>query len=171
MRSIQCYLFHHWTQIDTDIFSILQANIPKDLELPMQRYDFYTTAAKLEASRDTGAQLFCALLRSAGVDARLVCSLQPLPFNVTYKGATTQKTIPSRVSADSENQTSLNDDESDLTAVEPEITVTKPIGAVGGRSRFSSDIPPRVGLSNQDRPVRLSGKCIPPCSPSSLVPD
>lgn len=29
-----------------------------------------------------GAQLYCALLRSADVDARLVCSLQPLSFNV-----------------------------------------------------------------------------------------
>lgn len=35
----------------------------------------------LKGSRDLGAQLYCALLRSVGVDARLVCSLQPLSFS------------------------------------------------------------------------------------------
>lgn len=34
----------------------------------------------MDGSRDVGAQLFCALLRSAGVQARLICSLQPLSF-------------------------------------------------------------------------------------------
>lgn len=32
-----------------------------------------------------GAQLFCALLRGVGLDVRLVCSLQPLPFSATTK--------------------------------------------------------------------------------------
>lgn len=35
----------------------------------------------MQGSRDLGAQLFCALLRSADVETRLVCSLQPLSFN------------------------------------------------------------------------------------------
>lgn len=34
----------------------------------------------MAGSRDVGAQLFCALLRTAGVETRLVCSLQPLSF-------------------------------------------------------------------------------------------
>lgn len=34
----------------------------------------------MSGSRDVGAQLFCALLRAAGVETRLVCSLQPLSF-------------------------------------------------------------------------------------------
>ncbi|KAK2591675.1 hypothetical protein QQS21_010635 [Conoideocrella luteorostrata] len=42
--------------------------------------DFRKYAAGLEGSRDVGAQLYCALLRSVGVQARLVCSLQPLSF-------------------------------------------------------------------------------------------
>lgn len=46
----------------------------------MQKEDFVSVAGELKASRDVGAQLFCAMLRSAGVDARLVCSLQPLTF-------------------------------------------------------------------------------------------
>lgn len=51
----------------------------------MQLSDFCEAATHLEASRDVGAQLFCAMLRSAGVDARLVCSLQPLPFQPSQK--------------------------------------------------------------------------------------
>ena len=53
---------------------------PDDIDLPMQIDDFRDAALQLEGSRDIGAQLYCAMLRSAGVDARLVCSLQPLPF-------------------------------------------------------------------------------------------
>ena len=47
--------------------------------------DFRDIAATLRGSRDVGAQLFCALLRSVGVDARLVCSLQLLPFRPAQK--------------------------------------------------------------------------------------
>lgn len=45
----------------------------------------------MEGSRDFGAQLFCALLRSVAVEARLVCSLQPLPFSGTVKDMTPSK--------------------------------------------------------------------------------
>lgn len=46
----------------------------------MDRRDFREAAKTLKGSRDIGSQLFCALLRAAGVEARLVCSLQPLSF-------------------------------------------------------------------------------------------
>ncbi|KAJ0166174.1 DNA repair protein rhp41 [Colletotrichum tanaceti] len=46
----------------------------------LNRSDFRDAARKLCGSRDVGAQLYCALLRSVGVRARLVCSLQPLSF-------------------------------------------------------------------------------------------
>ncbi|CAM1501883.1 Fc.00g038670.m01.CDS01 [Cosmosporella sp. VM-42] len=51
---------------------------PSDMESCLDRQDFREAAKKLQGSRDVGAQLYCALLRSAGVRARLVCSLQPL---------------------------------------------------------------------------------------------
>ena len=50
------------------------------------------SAASLSGSQDVGNQLFCALLRTVGVEARLVCSLQPLAF-----GATGSKPAASRV--------------------------------------------------------------------------
>ncbi|KAI9722467.1 MAG: hypothetical protein M1828_004714 [Chrysothrix sp. TS-e1954] len=41
---------------------------------------FQELAKSCEGSRDVGAQLFCALLRGLGLEARLVTSLQPLGF-------------------------------------------------------------------------------------------
>ncbi|KAK4230130.1 putative DNA repair protein rhp41 [Podospora fimiseda] len=52
--------------------------LPDDFESTHKRSDFLKAARKMEGSRDVGAQLFCALLRSVEVEARLVCSLQPL---------------------------------------------------------------------------------------------
>ncbi|KAI0003600.1 Rad4-domain-containing protein [Xylariaceae sp. FL0662B] len=54
--------------------------LPDDAESPIEKGDFRKAAGSLCGSRDIGAQLYCALLRSAGVEARLVCSLQPLSF-------------------------------------------------------------------------------------------
>ncbi|PNY24673.1 DNA repair protein rhp41 [Tolypocladium capitatum] len=51
---------------------------PSDMDSCLDRADFREAAKKLQGSRDVGAQLYCALLRSVGVRARLVCSLQPL---------------------------------------------------------------------------------------------
>ncbi|KAK5701765.1 hypothetical protein LTR97_004583 [Elasticomyces elasticus] len=55
---------------------------------PMDRSDFISASRKLAGSQDTGNQLFCALLRGVGVEARVVCSLQVLPFgSVAVKAA------------------------------------------------------------------------------------
>ncbi|KAH8590633.1 hypothetical protein B0O99DRAFT_521045 [Bisporella sp. PMI_857] len=64
----------------------LWADNPKDLEGIRYTYpdtchakeDFLKAAKDLKGSRDVGAQLYVALLRSAGVECRLVCSIQPL---------------------------------------------------------------------------------------------
>ncbi|TVY35721.1 DNA repair protein [Lachnellula occidentalis] len=56
-------------------------NLPDDVEFPIEKSDFRTAAKSLKGSRDLGAQLYCALLRSAGLEVRLVCSLQPLSFS------------------------------------------------------------------------------------------
>ncbi|KAK0707452.1 hypothetical protein B0H67DRAFT_636328 [Lasiosphaeris hirsuta] len=52
--------------------------LPEDAETTLDKDDFLEAARSLKGSRDVGAQLFCALLRRAGVETRLVCSLQPL---------------------------------------------------------------------------------------------
>ncbi|OAG33848.1 hypothetical protein AYO21_12043 [Fonsecaea monophora] len=56
--------------------------------------DFKAAAVSRSGSRDLGAQLFCALLRSVAIDVRLVCSLQVLPFSAIAKGQTPEKPKP-----------------------------------------------------------------------------
>ncbi|KAG0130887.1 hypothetical protein HOY82DRAFT_561337 [Tuber indicum] len=52
---------------------------------PPLGYEQFVIVSRLrKGSRDIGAQLFCAMLRSIGVICRLVCSLQALPF--TFSG-------------------------------------------------------------------------------------
>ncbi|KAF1977335.1 Rad4-domain-containing protein, partial [Bimuria novae-zelandiae CBS 107.79] len=62
-----------------------------ELDDPMDLDDFRTAASKLEGSQDVGAQLFCALMRGIGLEARIVCSLQPLPFASAAQPSTPQK--------------------------------------------------------------------------------
>ncbi|KAK2627784.1 hypothetical protein QTJ16_002430 [Diplocarpon rosae] len=65
-----------WADDEKDI----QNFQPDDTDL-FDKSGFREAAKTLKGSRDLGAQLFCALLRSAGVKTRLICSLQPLSFN------------------------------------------------------------------------------------------
>lgn len=62
-----------------------------ELDDPMDLDEFRTAAHKLEGSQDIGTQLFCALIRGIGLEARLVCSLQPLPFASAAQPSTPQK--------------------------------------------------------------------------------
>jgi len=55
-------------------------------EKPLELADFRRAAQSLQGSVDIGAQLFCALLRAVGVEARLVCSLQVLGFAAAADG-------------------------------------------------------------------------------------
>ncbi len=114
-------------------------SLPEDLDFLLQKSDFRETAKSLSASRDVGAQLFCALLRSAGVDARLVCSLQALPFATVARGTTPQKSIPMRIIADPERQTATSGDESGVDVQsDGSVSVPRAVRSVGGRNRFAS---------------------------------
>lgn len=83
----------HWRdQLDMES-ELENAPDPVDFE------DFQAAAKTCAGSRDTGAQLFCALLRSLAVDTRLVCSLQVLPFGRATTANTPQKARPTYISA------------------------------------------------------------------------
>ncbi|BFZ62991.1 hypothetical protein YB2330_004103 [Saitoella coloradoensis] len=72
-------------------------------------------AAKLEGSRDLGAQLFTSLLRAIGIDARMVFSLQPLGYGFgKYEDA------PKRKKKKADGITTAT--ESELSAVESSTT-------------------------------------------------
>ena len=84
-----------WATIDGEPDGAVQ----KDTD-PLDREEFINAARKLEGSQDTGNQLFCALLRAIGVEARLECSLQPLPFaNARVKSSTPPEAMKTTVYA------------------------------------------------------------------------
>ncbi|TAQ87521.1 hypothetical protein B7494_g4171 [Chlorociboria aeruginascens] len=68
-----------WADDEQDIQNF---KLPIDAEASIEKSDFKAAAQDLKGSRDLGTQLYCALLRSTGLNVRLVCSLQPLSFNL-----------------------------------------------------------------------------------------
>jgi xeroderma pigmentosum group C-complementing protein len=84
--------------------------IMRDAETILSRDDFRKQAKILQGSRDFGAQLFCALLRSAAVETRLVCSLQVLPFSGVAKGMSPMKPKREYIVISSDDHASSSDD-------------------------------------------------------------
>lgn len=82
-----------------------------DSEPPIELSDFRTAARILKGSRDLGAQLYCALLRSTGLEARLVCSLQPLPFSASVKNtvSATETSTPQPIRTPSPESSELEE--------------------------------------------------------------
>src|ERR1700755_1016521 len=82
-------------------------------EPPMTINDFRTLANSLKGSQDVGAQLFCALLRSIGIESRLVCSFQCLPFTaVAPVGAAKPKGQMNTIHLDSDGNRLKNQEQS-----------------------------------------------------------
>ncbi len=102
------------------------------MEQPLEKSDFRAIAVTLRSSRDVGSQLFCALLRSVGVESRLVCSLQPLPFTVASKPATPQKLKPPAVVSDFGSRPTTSDEDSG-------VDVHNAINAFGSTSSKGAD--------------------------------
>ncbi|GAB7362582.1 hypothetical protein MBLNU230_g2897t1 [Neophaeotheca triangularis] len=81
------------SSMSTARWKTTDANVPPTHAKPepAERKNFMRAAKSLKGSQDTGNQLFCALLRAAGVEARLICSLQPFPFGTSEIKAPTPK--------------------------------------------------------------------------------
>lgn len=107
----------------------------------MDKAHFIKCASSLRGSQDVGNQLFCALLRSVGVEARLVCSLQPLPFGAAgAKPGTPLKLKPTIYTSD--GGTSAEEGSGAGSASETSITpkgrrrrIGQPNFAIGGSSK------------------------------------
>ena len=128
-----------------------QSQLPLDLDLPMHKVDFREVAVKLEGSRDIGAQLFCALLRSTRVDARLVCSLQPLPFTGTAKGSTPLKAKPAIIVSYPETRAGLSDGDSGAEGgSDSSVRTAVSTSTNGATRRIGSKLAPRSGLIPHD---------------------
>ncbi|KAF2261950.1 Rad4-domain-containing protein [Lojkania enalia] len=77
-----------WADADADALAFSHFD---EFDSPMDKQDFRKAASTLQGSQDVGAQLFCALLRAIGIETRLVCSLQCLPFASAAQTSTPQK--------------------------------------------------------------------------------
>ncbi|KAK8233969.1 hypothetical protein HDK90DRAFT_454380 [Phyllosticta capitalensis] len=92
--------------------------------------DLRKAAVAFEGSADTGAMLLCAFLRAAGVETRLVCSLQTLPFSAAGQP-------PPPTSDDQKNKVYAEE------IVEPASPKPTPPKRVFGRRRFGGQLPSR----------------------------
>ncbi|GLB21119.1 hypothetical protein AtubIFM61612_011076 [Aspergillus tubingensis] len=122
----------------------LQESIISDAEVFLSRKDFVKQARTMQGSRDFGAQLFCALLRSVGVEARLVCSLQPLSFRDKTKDAAP----PAPVSESSERFTQPTAEESETSQRSTVKRLARP--------RFTPARRPGTPSQSSPRPIRES---------------
>jgi xeroderma pigmentosum group C-complementing protein len=134
-------------------------DVDDDLEAdPVDKAEFFRAAKTMQGSQDTGNQLFCALLRSLGVEARLVCSLQPLPFtSKSSKGSTPQKIFKPSVHAIAPD---TDPEKSEASTDDAAVGSSKSIGKVPSVRRrlgqptltpAASAMPP---TSEKKRPVR-----------------
>lgn len=83
-----------WAEADADVRPFSDFD---ELDDPMDKDDFRKAAHTMQGSQDVGTQLFCALLRGIGIEVRLVCSLQPLPFASSAQPTTPQKSSTSKI--------------------------------------------------------------------------
>ncbi|KAK3659712.1 hypothetical protein LTR56_001075 [Elasticomyces elasticus] len=102
---------------------------------PMDRADFVSASRKLAGSQDTGNQLFCAVLRGVGVEARVVCSLQVLPFGSTVVKATPVKPVKRVVYASAAASGTDHNSASDNSADDRSVYSSTSVGRVPGVRR------------------------------------
>ena len=93
-------------------------------------------ARKCEGSRDVGAQLFTSLLRSLGIEARLVASLQPSGYGWTKA----EQMLPKKAAKAIEINTSSDDSEIEDVKSISEISKTKRRRKGRGKSAASTEV-------------------------------
>ncbi|KAF2149294.1 Rad4-domain-containing protein [Myriangium duriaei CBS 260.36] len=121
----------------------MSSRIQRETEC-LDRKGFITATTLLRGSQDLGNQLFCALLRAVGVEARLVCSLQPLPLTTTgqVKPLTPrkEKSQKPRIYATFESEQDTTSTDDDMTRSARVVSTTKspkkPAVADGPRRRL-----------------------------------
>jgi len=85
---------------------------------------FVKRASTLAGSQDLGNQMFCALLRSVGVEARLVCSLQPLSFGAAAAKSGTPLKGKLTVHADARSDGGTSGEEGSATGSASDVSIT-----------------------------------------------
>ncbi|KAL8792716.1 MAG: hypothetical protein Q9195_004691 [Heterodermia aff. obscurata] len=99
---------------------------------------FRKCAKSCEGSRDIGVQLFAALIRGLGIEARLVASLQPVGFGWTKNEEASAKRKNKASIARDPEESSLLSSSGDEAVVEPP-TPTRPPKSNGKRKSLSKE--------------------------------
>ncbi|KAI5298881.1 hypothetical protein KEM55_002821, partial [Ascosphaera atra] len=100
-----------------------------------------TRATTMQGSRDLAAQLFCAMLRGVGVEARLVCSLQVLPFSGEAKVRHTDVSLERGRQPGTEQEENGEEKKGEGNDAEPPTTGTRRLA----RPRLNQVPTPRAG--------------------------
>ncbi|KAF2398791.1 Rad4-domain-containing protein [Trichodelitschia bisporula] len=135
--------------------------LPKLVENPIKLADFRTAARKREGSADLGAQLLCCLFRAVGVEARVVCSLQPLSFSAVGQTAILGQS-PAGDGKDMKDRldevTTHASATSTSAAPSKDVELPKPSPQKFKRvdNRFDPDPPPRVMIQKMPKIKGLS---------------
>ncbi|CAL3967164.1 unnamed protein product [Diplocarpon coronariae] len=117
--------------------------------------EFRKCAEAMEGSRDVGSQLFTALMRGLGIEARLVANLQPVGFGWSQVEEATEKNpriLKVKKSVDVADHAS----DDDVTPSEHE-AVLKPSEKGKGKTTAKATIPPKPTSKSGTRAVRGSG--------------
>ena len=106
--------------------------------------DFRKLAKSCEGSRDVGAQLFTALIRGLGIEARLITSLQPVGFGWSKNEESSEKrsNVPKTPKMNDMDEVSAPSEESDLGTTpmaKPKRSVRKK-DSLRGASTVSKDL-------------------------------
>lgn len=97
--------------------------------------EFRMVAEKMQGSRDVGAQLFTALLRALGIEARLVSNLQPLGFGWTK----TEIFTPAKADiAPTKSEAGDDDAESESSS---DVEQDQPKAKKKGGAQYDNDLP------------------------------
>lgn len=114
--------------------------------------EFKERAIALDGSRDVGAQLFTALLRGLGIEARMVANLQPLGFGWSqYEDAFEKNPRKLKKQAETNGNTSSDDEDEDSE------NEKQPAKAVRG-SKAESAVKPKNRSKIQKKSARRSSK-------------
>lgn len=142
------------TQLETEIASF--KTDPHDPGIHGERlesvHDLRDLAKRCEGSRDIGAQLFTALIRGLGIEARLVASIQPIGFGwgKGEEAAVKRKQTSNEPDLKGVNSSSYSDGRVETTAAQSkgtlrtQIKTAKPpqsLAARRGRTKGGKDAP------------------------------
>ena len=112
--------------------------------------DFTKLAKSCEGSRDVGAQLFTALIRGLGIEARLIVSLQPIGFGWSKNEEASEKRrgVSKILKMNDMDEESAHSEKSHFNDTHAVTNIfTKPRSSVGEKDRFTGARIAPTGLS------------------------